>query len=79
PGSGGGLPISFVVRSTGDASEVYQAAEDIKNKAQASGRFIVVQNSMSYDAPQVTVTIDRDRAAALNLPIADIGRTLTLL
>ncbi|RJT40891.1 efflux RND transporter permease subunit [Mesorhizobium waimense] len=79
PGSGGGLPISMVVRSTGAASEVYEAAEQIKNKAQASGRFIVVQNSMSYDAPQVTVTIDRDRAAALNLPIADIGRTLTLL
>ena len=39
-------------------------AEQIKNKAQASGRFIVVQNSMSYDTPQVTVTIDRDRAAA---------------
>ena len=79
PGSGGGLPIAMVVRSTGDSSEVYEAAEQIKNKAQASGRFIVVQNSMAYDAPQVTVTIDRDRAAALNLPIADIGRTLTLL
>lgn len=79
PGSGGGLPIAMVVRSTGDSSEVYDVAEKIKNKAQASGRFIVVQNSMAYDAPQVTVTIDRDRAAALNLPIADIGRTLTLL
>ncbi|MCV3207727.1 efflux RND transporter permease subunit [Mesorhizobium sp. YC-39] len=79
PGSGGGLPITMVVRSTGDASEVYEAAENIKNKAQASGRFIVVQNSMAFDAPQVTVTIDRDRAAALNLPIAEIGRTLTLL
>ncbi|MER9427918.1 efflux RND transporter permease subunit [Mesorhizobium sp. M0408] len=79
PGSGGGLPITMVVRSTGDASQVYEAAEDIKNKAQASGRFIVVQNSMTFDAPQVTVTIDRDRAAGLNLPIADIGRTLTLL
>ncbi|WP_421916011.1 efflux RND transporter permease subunit [Mesorhizobium sp.] len=79
PGSGGGLPIAMVVRSTGDSAEVYEAAERIKNKAQASGRFIVVQNSMSYDSPQVTVTIDRDRAAALNLPIADIGRTLTLL
>jgi len=79
PGSGGGLPIALVVRSTGDSAEVYKAAEQIKNKAQASGRFIVVQNSMSYDSPQVTVTIDRDRAAALNLPIADIGRTLTLL
>lgn len=79
PGSGGGLPISLVVRSTGDPSEVFEQAEKIKNKAQASGRFIVVQNSMAYDAPQVTVTIDRERAAALNLPIADIGNTLTLL
>ena len=69
----------MVVRSTGDASQVYEEAEAIKNKAQASGRFIVVQNSMAYDAPQVTVTIDRDRAAALDLPIAEIGRTLTLL
>ncbi|MER9950141.1 efflux RND transporter permease subunit [Mesorhizobium sp. M0047] len=79
PGSGGGLPISMVVRSTGGSPEVYEVAEQIKKKAQASGRFIVVQNSMAYDAPEVTVTIDRDRAAALNLPIADIGRTLTLL
>ncbi|MBN9216358.1 MAG: efflux RND transporter permease subunit, partial [Mesorhizobium sp.] len=79
PGSGGGLPIAMVVRSTGTPAEVFEEAEKIKNKAQASGRFIVVQNSMAYDAPQVTVTIDRDRAAALNLPIADIGRTLTLL
>jgi len=79
PGSGGGLPISMVVRSTGPASDVFEAAEQIKNKAQASGRFIVVQNSMSFDAPQSTVTIDRDRAAALNLPISEIGRTLTLL
>ncbi|MDX8441027.1 efflux RND transporter permease subunit [Mesorhizobium australafricanum] len=79
PGSGGGLPISMVVRSTGGPSEVFEQAEKIKNKAQASGRFIVVQNSMAYDAPQVTVTIDRERAAALNLPIADIGNTLTLL
>jgi multidrug efflux pump len=79
PGSGGGLPITMVVRSTGEASEVFEVAEQIKNKAQASGRFIVVQNSMAYDAPQVTITIDRDRAAALNLPIADVGRTLTFL
>ena len=79
PGSGGGLPISMVIRSIGESSQVYEVAEEIKNKAQASGRFIVVQNSMSYDAPQVTVTIDRDRAASLNIPVADIGRTLTLL
>ena len=54
PGSGGGLPISMIIQSTGDAGQVYEVAEEIKNKAQASGRFIVVQNSLAFDAPQVT-------------------------
>jgi len=79
PGSGGGLPIAVVVRSTGESAKVFEVAEEIKQKAQASGRFIVVQNSMSYNSPQTSITIDRDRAAALNIPISDIGRTLTLL
>jgi len=79
PGTGGGLPISVVIQSTGDSSQVYEVAEEIKKQAEASGRFIVVQNSLSFDAPQVTVTIDRERAAALNLPISDIATTLSLL
>ncbi|MEO5322082.1 efflux RND transporter permease subunit [Mesorhizobium sp. CC13] len=79
PGAGGGLPISVVIQSTGDPSQVYEVAEQIREKAQASGRFIVVQNSLSFDAPQVTVTIDRDRAAALNLSVREIGQTLSLL
>jgi multidrug efflux pump len=45
----------------------------------ATGRFIIVQNSLAYNAQQVTITIDRDRAAALNLPVRDIGMTLSLL
>ncbi len=79
PGAGGGLPISMVIQSTGEPSQVYEIAEQIKQKAQASGRFIIVQNSLAFDAPQVTITIDRDRAAALNIPIRDIGTTLGLL
>ncbi|MDP3895036.1 MAG: efflux RND transporter permease subunit [Mesorhizobium sp.] len=79
PGTGGGLPISIVIQSTGDPSQVFEVADQIRQKAQESGRFIIVQNSLSYDAPQVTVSIDRDRAAALNLPIRDIGTTLALL
>ncbi len=79
PGAGGGLPISLVIQSTGDPSQVFEVAEQIKQKAQATGQFIVVQNSLAFDAPQVTVTIDRDRAAALSLPIRDIGTTLGLL
>ncbi len=79
PGAGGGLPISFVVQSTGDSSQVYEVAEQIRQEAQASGRFIVVQNSLSFDTTQLVVRIDRDRAAALNLPASQIGATLGLL
>jgi len=79
PGTGGGLPISVVVQSTGDPSQVYEIAEEIKNKAQQSGRFIIVQNSMAFDAPQVTVAVDRERAAALNIPASEIGQTLGAL
>ena len=79
PGAGGGLPISVVLQSTGDASQVYEVAEEIRQKAQASGRFIVVQNSLAFDAPQVTVSVDRERAAALNIPASQIGTTLGVL
>jgi len=79
PGTGGGLPISVVIQSTGDPDTVYRIADQVKQKAEKSGKFIVVQNSLNFDMPQVTVTIDRDRAAALNVPISDIGTTLGLL
>ncbi len=79
PGAGGGLPISLVIQATGDPSQVYEVAEQVRQEAQASGRFIIVQNSLAFNANQVTVTIDRDRAAALNLPVRDIGTTLSLL
>jgi multidrug efflux pump len=79
PGTGGGLPVQYVVRSTGDPDQVFEVAEEIKNRATASGRFIVVQNSLAFSQPQAVVTIDRDRAAALGVEISEIGTTLTAL
>ena len=66
PGAGGGLPISMVLQSTGPSDRIFEVAEEIKAAAQASGRFIVVQNSLSYNSTQITLKIDRERAAALN-------------
>ena len=50
-----------------------------EEQGEATGRFIVVQNSLAFDAPQVSVTIDRDRAASLNVPISEVANTLALL
>jgi multidrug efflux pump len=79
PGAGGGLPISVVLQSIYEPERVYEVAERIKQRATASGQFIVVQNSMSFDQPETRVTIDRDRAASLNVSVAEIGTTLGLL
>ncbi len=79
PGTGGGLPISFVIQSTDSAERVFEQAEAIRGQAMASGKFIVVQDSLSFDKPQVSVLIDRQRAASLGVSVADIANTLTLL
>ena len=79
PGTGGGLPISVVVQSIHGPDRVAEVAEEIRQRAQATHKFIFVQNSLSFDAPEVRVTIDRDRAAALNVPVSDIGTTLGLM
>lgn len=79
PGAGGGLPISVILQSTGPSDRIFEVAEEVKAAAMASGRFIVVQNSLSYNSTQITLRIDRERAAALNLPARDIGTTLGLL
>lgn len=79
PGAGGGLPISMVVQSIHSPDRVFEVVEEIRLKAMKSGKFIVVQNSLAYDAPQVRITIDRDRAAQLGVAVSDIGATLGIL
>ena len=79
PGAGGGLPVSLVVQSIHSPDRVYEIGEEIKNRAMKSGQFIVVQNSLAFDAPQVEIRIDRDRAAELGVSVAEIGNTLGLL
>ena len=79
PGAGGGLPISMVIQSIHSPDRVFEIAEEIRLKAMQSGMFMVVQNSLSFDAPQVRVVIDRDRAANLGVAVSDIGNTLGLL
>lgn len=79
PGAGGGLPVQYVLRTIGESSQAWEVAEEVRKRAVASGRFIVVQNSMSYETPRARITIDRDRAATLGVPVSEIGTTLSAL
>lgn len=77
PGGGDGLPIQFVISSTEPFSNIYEVSQAIINKAQATGRFYVLDNSLKIDKPQTTVSIDREKVAAMGLTMRDVGSALS--
>jgi multidrug efflux pump len=79
PGVGQGLPVQFVVRGVGSPAQVYEVAEKIKAKALESRKFVFMIDSANFDAPRSTVDVDRDKAAALGVPVSDVGTTLSTL
>ncbi|MBS7779288.1 MexW/MexI family multidrug efflux RND transporter permease subunit [Acidovorax sp. CCYZU-2555] len=79
PGSTGGLPVQMVLRSAQGHDALFQTMEEIKQRARASGLFVVVDSDLDYNKPVVQVRIDRAKAASLGLRMQDIGESLAVL
>ncbi|MGC5702544.1 MexW/MexI family multidrug efflux RND transporter permease subunit [Pseudomonas sp. NFXW11] len=79
PASTGGLPVQLVIRTTEDYRSLYQAMEEIKAKARASGLFAVVDSDLEFNNPVTEVRIDRSKANSLGIRMQDIGNTLAVL
>ena len=79
PGATGGLPVQMVLRSAQDYPVVYQAMEDIKQRARASGLFAVVDSDLDYNNPVVQLRVDRAKANSLGVTMQDIGESLAVL
>lgn len=79
PGSDQGLPIQFVITSTADYLVIYQVLQDLKEKAMKSGLFMYLNSDLRFDKPEIEVTIDRTKAAAMGVSTATIGNTLATL
>ncbi len=78
PGSQG-LPVGFVVNTTNSYEELFEVSEELLREAQESGLFLFTDSSLSFDKPQIDVSIDRDKAAELGLSMRDIGVSLGTL
>ncbi|MEI6202081.1 MAG: efflux RND transporter permease subunit, partial [Enhydrobacter sp.] len=75
PGSVG-LPVQFIINTTGDFGPLNEVAQNFLKEANSSGMFIFVNTDLKIDRPQSTVVIDRDRAAQLGLKMSDIGSAM---
>jgi hydrophobe/amphiphile efflux-1 (HAE1) family protein len=73
PGSGGGLPMQFVLTTTQDYRILAQVASRIDEEARTSGLFIFPDLDLQYQNPTVVLTVDRDKAGAYGISMADIG------
>ncbi|MBS0379321.1 MAG: efflux RND transporter permease subunit [Proteobacteria bacterium] len=77
PGSGGGYPVQFVIQSAAPFSELYEVSQAVLAKAQATGKFYVIENSLKIDKPQATMVVDRNKTALLGLTMKDLGGALS--
>jgi hydrophobe/amphiphile efflux-1 (HAE1) family protein len=76
PGSTGGPPVQFVVRSTGDYQQLAQVIAQVQEEAQKSGLFIFTDVDLNFDTPQYEFKVDADKANRLGINMQDIGSSL---
>ncbi|MFS3133844.1 efflux RND transporter permease subunit [Gluconacetobacter sacchari] len=78
PGSSG-MPVQFVLKSSGAIHALADAARILLTDARKSGRFAYIDNDLRFDELQIKIQLDRDKIAALGLHVNDIGDTLNWL
>jgi hydrophobe/amphiphile efflux-1 (HAE1) family protein len=79
PGSTGGPPLQFVIRTTGDYQQLAKTVDDLQKAARASGLFIFTDSDLKFDTPQIEFSIDSDKANRLGISMQDIGSTLATM
>ncbi|MGE0713115.1 MAG: efflux RND transporter permease subunit [Planctomycetota bacterium] len=79
PGAGRGLPVQLVITSVDPPLAVFEASQAVLRRAEASGLFSYVDSDLKYDRPQVTVHVDRDRAADLDIDMRALGGDLSTM
>ena len=79
PGSTGGLPVQMVIRGASGFEAVHATMEHLKEVAQKSGLFIVVDSDLAFNNPAVHLHINRWKANELGITMEAIANTLAVL
>ncbi len=77
-GGGFGRPVQFVLLAD-TYDELQRSVTLMMGELQKLGYLINIDSDLKLNKPQLEVTIDRDRAAALGVSVTDIGGTLQTL
>ena len=73
-----GQPVSYVIQNP-DFRALAAASETLKQRVAALPGFVDVATNLRIRKPELRVTIDRDKAAALGVTASDVANTLRVL
>jgi len=79
PGSTGGPPVQFILRTIGDYKSLVDYMAQIESAARASGLFIFTDSDLKFDTPQIEFKIDADKANQLGISMQEVGSSLATL
>ena len=76
PGSSGVASTQLVLKSTGSFEELNTISQKLITQLETVPGVLSADSDLKLNSPQVTVSIDRDRASSLGVSMADINTTL---
>jgi multidrug efflux pump len=79
PGSSGGAPMQFVIRTTGDYQTLADVALKMQQAARESGLFLFTDVDLKFDTPEYVVSVDADKANRIGVSLADVGAALATM
>src|SRR5271165_5956946 len=79
PGSTGGAPMQFIIRTTGDYKTLADVALKMQQAARESGLFLFTDVDLKFDTPQYELKIDADKANRIGVNMADVGTALATM
>jgi multidrug efflux pump len=73
-----GAPVQFVISTTESFDRLNEVTQAFMAELRKTGKFpFYIDTDLKIDRPQVTVDIDRDKAALLGLSMSDVGNALS--
>ncbi len=76
---GAQFPVDFVIGSTAEPKVLLEVANNLVQKAFASGVFQFADSDLKYDQPQAEVIFDRDKVRAQGINLSQVGADLSTM
>jgi multidrug efflux pump len=76
---GGDFPVDFVIASAAEPQQLSEVANQLVQKAFASGLFIFADADLKFDQPQAEVVFDRDKLRSQGVNLSQAGLDLSTL